>query len=85
MRKELRLLKRKSEGQGIYFIGEESGIIGDMEFVEKIENLFEVKDGIYELVTCNGVEAREDGWSLGYIEDYDYRLVPFEEMAVNKE
>ena len=49
--------------------------IGAFSVVNNIENLNEVMDGLYSVVMCN---VRKD-WESGYIEDYDYKLVPYQE------
>lgn len=57
------LLKEDADGGGV-----------DNVF-SRITNLNECQDGIYEVITCN---EHRDYWS-GYIEDYDYMLIPYEE------
>jgi len=48
---------------------------GGPEMIDKIINLDDVKSGIYEVITCN--ESRD--WESGYIDDYDYKLIPYKE------
>lgn len=44
------------------------------DVLPKILNLDECEDGIYQVVVCN--EYRD--WESGYVEDWDYKLVPYE-------
>lgn len=44
-----------------------------------ITNLDKCKDGIYKIQICN---PRTD-WETGYIDEYDYKLVPFKEEDNN--
>lgn len=74
--KSLIPLKRKSEGHQV--LSEDVSMIGVDEVVERIENLLEVKDGIYKVVIVN--EFKD--WETGHIEDYDYKLVPYEPNQV---
>jgi hypothetical protein len=71
--KKISYLRRKSSGYQLF--EEDVGMIGADQVVEKIENLDECEDGIYEVRTCN--ERRD--WETGYIDDYDYWLVPYHE------
>ena len=52
---------------------ENAANIGAKGVLEKIVNLAECEDGLYEVVTCNP----STDWETGYIDDYDYELVPF--------
>lgn len=69
----LSTMKRKSKGFDL--LGEESSNIGSEDTMSRILNLDECSDGLYILVTCN--EHRD--WETGYIDDYDFRLVKYEE------
>ena len=69
MKKSLTFLKRQCEGFNI--LAEDVSAIGAEEVFQRILNLGEIEDGIYNVVTCN--EKRD--FESGYIEDYDYRLV----------
>lgn len=42
--------------------------------LDKITNLHEAPDGIYDIKTVNLIRC----WETGYVEDYDYKLVPVE-------
>ena len=68
-KRSLTFLRRRCEGVNI--LEEDVGAIGAEEVTSRIPNLWEVKDGVYTLVTCND---RRD-YETGYIEDYDYKLV----------
>lgn len=73
-RRSLRTLRRKST-RHLWFDEEISN--GGADFAWKhLVNIDECKDGIYTVETCN---ERMD-WETGYLDDYDYRLVPFVEQ-----
>ena len=76
IRKTLSFLKRKSEG--LNFILEDSSQVGADETIPKINNLNEVEDGLYEIVVDNDMKD----WETGYIEDWEYRLIPYKEESV---
>lgn len=75
-RKDLVYMKRLSYRFNIF--EEDCGNIGADQVCERIDNLFEVSDGLYEVVTTN--EKRD--WETGCIDDYDYMLVPFKPDAL---
>ncbi len=72
-KKNIKFLKQKSKGYSI--LQEDCSNIGADEAFLRIENLYDVEDGIYEVITTN--EQRD--WESGYIEDYDYYLVEYKE------
>lgn len=72
-RLSLKLLKRLSGANGDYFL-EDCANVGAMDFFKMIINFNECPDGYYELATCN--EHRD--WESGYIDDYDYKLIPYD-------
>lgn len=76
LKKSLTFLRRQCIGFNL--LEEDAGAIGAEEVLPKIENLDECKDGIYMAVVCN--ESRD--WESGYVDDYDYRLVPLETANV---
>ena len=78
-RRSFRYLKRKSQGHN--FVTEDASNVGADETWKRIINMDECKDGVYEVVTCN--ESRD--WETGYIDDYDFKLVPFEEKPIDSE
>lgn len=69
-KKSLTFLRRQCEGFNV--LEEDAGVIGEKEVLSRILNLNEVEDGIYEAVVCNERYEHE----TGYVDDYDYRLVP---------
>jgi len=73
IRRSLTTLRRKSSGYQL--IEEECSATGADDTVKIITNLSECKDGIYVVVTCN--EKRD--YETGYIDSYDFKLIPFEE------
>jgi hypothetical protein len=74
VKKCLSYLRRKTTGY--YNIMEEDcQQIGDREVLDRIINLYSVEDGVYEVIPCD--EYRD--WESGYIEDYNYKLVPYKE------
>jgi hypothetical protein len=68
-KKSLRYLRRRCEGHN--FLEEDASNVGSDEVIGRIINLFELKDGVYKVVTCN--EKRD--WETGLIDDYDYKLL----------
>lgn len=71
--KSLSFLKRKSFGFNI--LDEDCSNIGASEVMQRIVNIVDCADGVYEVVTCD--ETRE--WESGVIYDYNYKLIPFQE------
>mgnify|MGYP003426572715 FL=1 len=66
------LLFLKRDSIGFNILEEDCANIGAPEVTQNI--LFENHpDGLYEVVTCN--ESRD--WESGYIEEYDYQLIPY--------
>jgi hypothetical protein len=61
-------------------LDEDSKNIGANEVIEKIVNLHECEDGIYKVITCNP----SYDWESGYLDDYDYQLIPFKEEKSGK-
>lgn len=70
LRKDLVFLKRQCSGYNV--LDEDARSVDPSYVIERVENLHECKDGVYEVVTCN--EHRD--WETGYVDDYDYRLEP---------
>ena len=73
LQKSLSYLRRKCDGYNI--LEEDTTYVGAEEVAHKVVNLYDVEDGIYEVVTCN--ESR--CWETNTIDDYDYKLIPYEE------
>jgi hypothetical protein len=69
-KKNLKVLKRKSFGYNLLL--EECSMSG-AECVNRIVNLNEVNDGVYELLVCN---ISKD-WETGYVDDWALELIPF--------
>lgn len=70
-KRSLNVLKRKSFGFNI--LEDECSNIGAEEAMGNILNLYDVKDGIYEIITCNISRDIESG----YVDDWDLKLIPF--------
>ena len=70
MKKSLIFLRRQCKG--VNLIQEEVSATTPTEALFRIINWNEVADGIYTVEICN--ESRD--WESGYVEDWDYRLVP---------
>ncbi len=70
-RVELKYLKRECTGWN--FLHEDCQNMDADELIPRIVNLNTCEDGIYRVEIVN--EYRD--WETGYIEDYDYKLVPF--------
>ena len=73
LHKEITPMKRLSNHCN--FLKNDIDSIGAFAVVHNIENLHEVMDGLYSIVMSN---VQKD-WESGYIEDYDYKLVPYRE------
>lgn len=69
------VLYLKSKSSGVNFIEEDASFGGPELVIPKIINLDECADGIYEVICVN--EYRD--WETGYVEDWDYKLVPYTE------
>jgi hypothetical protein len=75
-KKSITFLKRLCFEYNI--LQEDAQNIGNEEVIEKIVNLNECEDGIYQVETCNP----SHDWESGYLDDYDYKLIPFEREKV---
>lgn len=71
IKKKLTTLKRKSTGYNLLI--EECENIDTQEVLSNIINLYNVKDGIYELITCN----HSYDYETGVLEMYDYKLIEY--------
>jgi len=71
-KQSLRFLKRKCVGYNVLY--EDACNVSSNEVIDRIINLHECKDGIYQVITCNEYSHYE---TPGIIEDYDYKLIPF--------
>ena len=71
VRNDINFLKKKCTGFNI--LDEDMYAAGADEILPNIVNLYDVKDGVYELITVN--ESRD--WETGYIDMYDYKLIPY--------
>lgn len=70
MQKKVRRLKRKSKG--FDFLEEDASAVGTP--LDMINNLHEVKDGTYEVKMTNVLRDYE----TGHIEEWEYKLIPYE-------
>lgn len=71
IKKTITTLKRKSYGYDLLY---EEISSCDAEFVlSRIINIYEVEDGVYELVTTN----ISTDFETGIVDDYDYKLIPY--------
>ncbi len=68
--KNLTSLKKQCKGYNI--LDEDVNDGGVEDVLSRIINLYDVKDGIYELVTCN----EHTDFETGIIGEYDYKLIP---------
>lgn len=53
-------------------------LIDDLSFNEPI-NLYEVEDGLYEMISVN----ESSDWETGCIDDFDIKLIPYQENIKN--
>jgi hypothetical protein len=72
LKKEISFLKKLSKGCN--FILEDVYNIGAEEVIPRIININECKDGVYKLIITNV----STDWETGYVDDYDYKLIPYE-------
>lgn len=70
IKKSLVFLRKQCAGFNI--LEEDAQAVGADYVLTRILNLAECGDGLYEVVACN--ESHD--WETGYVDDYDYRLVP---------
>lgn len=70
--KSVSLLKRLS-GEDPY-LAHDLDAVGEELVLKAIKNLDEVEDGIYSLITT---DVKCD-WETGYVDDYKYKLVPYQ-------
>lgn len=75
-KKSITIQRRKSQGAELLL--HDASMIGPDLVFANIVNLNECKDGLYVAVTCN--EHRD--WESGYIEDYDYKLIPYDPTQI---
>ncbi len=68
------LIKMKRLSWDYQILEEDCDNMGASEVVKYIINLFEIKDGLYEVVTCNN---RASCWESPVLDEYDYKLIPF--------
>lgn len=69
-RKEIIFMKSLSWDFSI--LEEDAQNIG-ADVYDKITNIDECEDGLYEVIMCNP----SYDWESGYLDDYDYELIPF--------
>jgi hypothetical protein len=72
IKRTLKTLKKFSHG--FEYLSEDCNMVGAEDVFEMITNLDQCKDGIYLVETCN----QSTDWETGFLEGYDYKLVPFE-------
>jgi hypothetical protein len=72
MRTDLTFMKRLCRDFNI--LEEDCMNVGAGDVLPRIVNLNVLEDGLYEVTSCN--ESRDH--ETGYIDDYDYKLIPFQ-------
>ncbi len=72
-RLDLNVLRRKS--RGCLFALEDCDYCGAEDVIPRITNLTLCSDGIYTIEPCD----QQYDWESGALDDYNYKLVPFEE------
>ena len=68
------LIKLKRLCKGFDFFQEDCRMIDIYDVYEKIKNLYQVNDGIYQIIMTN---VSKD-WETGYVDDWDYELIPYD-------
>lgn len=56
---------------------EEIANAGEQDALERIVNLHECADGIYEMIMCD----MSHDYESGYLDDWSLKLIPFEESS----
>lgn len=74
-KKDIVFLKRKSSGY--QFFEEDVQMVGAEEVLNRCVDIFNLKDGIYEVYTVN---ERSDWETPHIIDDYDYAFKPYVEI-----
>lgn len=69
-KKTVRCMRRSSD---IDTLSEDAEGFEARSMLERIEDLYDLPDGLYRLVRTNVYTDRE----TGYVEDWDYRLIPY--------
>jgi hypothetical protein len=69
----IRVIKKKTD---VDYLHDDCQQVGTQEAIENILNIHTVEDGIHQLVMCN---VSKD-WETGYVDDFNFKLVPFEEL-----
>lgn len=72
-KKSLMFMRRKSKGLNI--LEEDASSTEDAHVMRRITNLNSVDDGLYTVAICD----EERDFETGYVEDWNYKLVPFVE------
>lgn len=68
-KKKLRYVKHRCEGESIF---QQDIDVGE-DVIPRIVNLNDCNDGLYQVVACNILRD----FNTGYIDYFDYRLVPY--------
>lgn len=73
IKRTLRPMRKLS--RGFQYLENDCDMVGAEDLFGMIVNLDQCKDGVYLVDTCN----ISTDWETGIVDDYDYKLVPFEE------
>lgn len=68
---KLRVMKKLSFLSNVF--EEDFSCCGPEDTIDRIVNLYEVKPGLYEMITVN----QTTDWETGYIDGWDYLLIPY--------
>ena len=71
IRRDITTQKRLSDGYQVLM--EDAEILNADEIFHSITNLDDCQDGLYVVETTNIIRD----WETGYIDSYDYKLIPF--------
>lgn len=77
IKRSLTYLRRQCVGFNM--LQEEESAVGAEQAVASITNLDQCKDGIYEVVVC---DVSRD-WETGYVDGWNYKLVPIATASVS--
>ena len=78
--KRIDILKRHSKGHLSDLLRDDASSVGADQVISRIVNLNEVKDGVYSVI----VVGQHTDWETGHIEDWDYKLIPYEHPKETK-
>lgn len=68
---------RKRLCRGFNFVEEDLSCVGAEDTISRIANIDRYESGLYQLIMVN----QHVDYESGYVDDWEYRLVPYEEKG----